>query len=358
MSEPSQPDRAEAAPPGASTAAAAVVARSGALIRTGRPYHLLARNSEHRWWRPLVALVVFAVLAVLGLVLGSAVLMGMGTFPLGSAFARSGLYLSHPEAIDDLVEDPMWLLFIGFAGLVLLIPAAVLTARWVQKRPFGSVSGVTGGLRWHWLGRCLPMAVAALGAAFVAQVAYQLLTGQPGEPGGFPGWTTYLRVLLLAVLVVPLQSAAEEYVFRGLLLQTLTAWFRTPWVAVVVTSVLFLAGHGYNDPLVWCELLLMAVVGCWLTIRTGGLEATIAMHVVNNGLSLALSGLSGVPSLEQAGDYALSEVIPFMVAMPLYGWWVDRAAAGRELSTVVGGRARIAPWSLRPRDDLPAGARG
>ena len=358
MSELSQPDRTEVASSDASAAGTAVAASSGALVRTGQPYHLLARNSAHRWWRPLAALVVFVVLAVLALLVGSAVLSGMGMFPLGTMFARLELFLSRPEALDGSTEDPMWLLFLGFAGLALLIPAVLLTARWIQKRPFGSVSGVTGGLRWSWFGRCLPIAVAVLGAAFLTQVAWQSLTGETGEPGAFPGWGVYLRVLLLAVLIVPLQSAAEEYVFRGLLLQTLTAWFRTPWVAMVVTSVLFLLGHGYTDPLVWCELMLMAMVGCWLTVRTGGLEATIAMHVVNNGLSLVLSGLSGIPDLEQAGDFTLSEVVPFMVAMPVYGWWVDRNATRQQVSTVIGGRARIAPWSLRPRDDLSVRASG
>lgn len=325
-------------------------ARPEATVRAGQPYHLLARNSVHRWWRPLVALLLFVLVGFLVLIAATLALWAMALAPQGLPLPD----LANPGVAGAVLNEPMFLLFSGFASLVATIPAVLMTVRWAQKRPLSSVTGVVGKLRWKWFGRCGLIALGVFAPAFAIEIGYELLTGTPDGPG-FPGWVVYARVVLIALLVVPLQSAAEEYVFRGFLLQTFTAWFRTPWIGMVLSSVLFLLGHGYTDPLVWCQLLLMAISACWLTIRTGGLEAAIAMHGANNVLSLLIEGTSGVPGLEQAGDFAVMSVLPFLVAIPVYTWLADRFAARDRLDTVIGGRLRIAPLSLRPRtrDDLP-----
>lgn len=320
-----------------------------ALVPVGQPYHLLARNTEHRWWRPLAALLFGVLAGFLFLVFALVLLWATALLPQG--LPRADLLSGDRAVIQSVLNDPMFLLFSGFAALVALVPAVAMTVHTVQKRPFGSVTGVTGGLRWRWLARCLLVALLVFVPAFAIEAAYETATGAPSGPG-FPGWSVYGRIAVLAVVVVPLQSAAEEYVFRGFVFQTLTAWFRTPWVGMVLSSVLFLLGHGYTDPLVWVQLLLMAMSACWLAARTGGLEGGIALHVANNVLGLLLEATSGVPSMEQAGSFAVMSVLPFLAAIPVYTWIVDRLALRARLDTVVGGRASLHPLSLRPREDL------
>ncbi|GAB2660510.1 CPBP family intramembrane metalloprotease [Saccharopolyspora gloriosae] len=322
----------------------------------GTPYHLLARDSRHRWWTPLLALLFGAVLAFV-LLLVAMVLLGLFVlYPAGfGEFRLASLWLN-PDYVEAVVRDPFVLLYVSFGALAALIPAVMLAVLWAQRRSPRQLIGVTGRMRWRWLGECLLAAVAVFAVAFAISAVLTWAAGRSSGPG-FPGWADYARIVALAVLIVPFQSAAEEFAFRGFLLQTLTAWFRTPWPAIVITSVLFLLGHGYTDPLVWCELLVMAVAMCWLTLRTGGLEAAIALHVANNSLSVLVSGLSGVPGIEQAGDFAVGDVLPFIAAVLAYGWWVDRRAAQRGEWTVTGGRVPLNPWSLRAetQDDLRAG---
>lgn len=310
------------------------------VIRAGAPYHLLARNSSYRWWRPLLALLVFTVVSVLALVGAMMLLVLLAALPhlvIGDAPG---------DAVQHVLNDPIFTLFVGFLALVVLMLAVWVTVRWAETRPFRSVSSVVGGLRWKWLGDCQVVALVILGAAFGTEIAYDLMTGT-SEGGGFQGWTGYARVALIALLIVPFQSAAEEYAFRGFLLQTLTAWFRTPWVGMALSSVLFVLCHGYTDPLVWFQLFVMGMTMCWLTVRTGGLEAAIALHATNNVLSLLVTGFSGVPNLEQAGDFAVMDVVPLLVAVPVYAWIVDRRAARHEVGTVIGGRLRIRPVALQ-----------
>ncbi|WP_438386958.1 lysostaphin resistance A-like protein [Actinopolyspora saharensis] len=311
----------------------------------GTPFDMLARNPVHRWWRPLVTLLVFAGTAVLALIGTTVLFVGSVLLGMPTQVLRA---VSDPALrVEDLLRDPLLMLFFSFALLVALIPAAVLTARWTQRRSPASLVSVVEGFRVRWLGSALLWGLLVFGTMFGVSLLLQVLAGVPLLEG-FPGWWSYSSIALIAVIVVPVQSAAEELVFRGLLLQTLNAWFRVPWLGIVVSSLVFLSGHGYTDPAVWAELLLMAGAMCWLSIRTGGLEAAVALHVSNNGLSLFIAGLSGVPGVEQGGNYPLTQVLPLMVAVVVYAWLVDRSAARRGLYTVVGGRVPIHPVSLRP----------
>jgi hypothetical protein len=58
-------------------------------------------------------------------------------------------------------------------------------------------------------------------------------------------------------------------------------WLRHPAFAILLPVPLFVLGHGY-DLLGQIGVGLFAVAAGWLTWRTGGLEAAIALHVVNN----------------------------------------------------------------------------
>lgn len=318
-----------------------------ALIPTGAPYHLLARNSVHRWWRPLVSILLFVGLGVVTLI--AAAVLYVPLLIVASPRVLVHVLLAGPNTGANPLADQVLMMFASFALLAALIPVVLFTVWWSQRRPFGSVCSVTGRLRWRWLGECLGVGTVVFGAMFAVGIVASLMTGTvPWD--GFPGWRQYLAVAVVALVVVPFQSASEEFVFRGWLLQTLTAWFRTPWPGMVVSSLLFLSAHGYTDPLVWLELLLLAMTMCWLSVRTGGIEAAIGLHVCNNSLSLLITGLSGLPDMRQAGDFTLVQVLPLVVAILVYATIVDRRAVLRGLDTVIGGRKVIAPLTLRPSE--------
>nr|WP_267918769.1 CPBP family intramembrane glutamic endopeptidase [Microbacterium resistens] len=78
-----------------------------------------------------------------------------------------------------------------------------------------------------------------------------------------------------------MQAAAEEYVFRGYLMQLVGRWLKHPAFAVLIPVPLFVLGHTYD---VWGSLGvgIFAVLMAWITWRTGGLEAAIALHAVTN----------------------------------------------------------------------------
>lgn len=257
-------------------------AQSAAAPR-GTAFHRLARaRPDYRWWRPVLTLLCAA--GIYGvLVLASVVfLFILGFFVPAVAATVDSAVSVHPD-----LRDPGQLAFL-LGAVCLLWPAAVLGVRWGGRRSGGTLSSVTGRLRWQLFPRLL--AVAA-GLVLAGSAVTLLLPGEvSGEFSGAGAAGGGLLMLLVAVAVVPFQAAAEEYAFRGLLMQVIGSWLRHPAFAILLPVPLFVLGHGYG--LVGqIDVAVFAVAAGWLTWRTGGLEAAIALHVVNNLVVLALGAV-------------------------------------------------------------------
>ncbi|MFF9087549.1 CPBP family intramembrane glutamic endopeptidase [Streptomyces sp. NPDC014991] len=325
------------------------------------PYHRLARLSpRHRWWRPLLGTLVAAVTYLLTMVL------------LAVLLAALGAALGYPEDADGWPEfGPVSSTAMDLLAIATGIPVVLLTVRWIGRRPAGTVSSVTGRLRLRWLTRCLLTAVPVLGLA----TGGMLLLPADGEPAAqWAGWPVFGRALAMLVVLVPLQAAAEEYVFRGWLTQTAGAFVRSPWAALLPQAVLFAAAHGWGTPWGFADLVAFGVAAGWLTWRTGGLEASIALHAVNNLLAFGVSAavVDGLSGDETAADAPWQVVALDVAGMALYtaavAWWLrrrhlDRTATAPQPPAPVpaypypypylAGAAGTGQWSGRPLTGAP-----
>lgn len=93
--------------------------------------------------------------------------------------------------------------------------------------------------------------------------------------------------MIVAVLLVPFQAAGEEYVFRGLPLQVLGRWLRSPVWGALISVPVFVVGHDYGPPGL-VAVVAFALAATWIVWRTGGLEVVIAWHVVTNTAGFVL----------------------------------------------------------------------
>jgi membrane protease YdiL (CAAX protease family) len=89
--------------------------------------------------------------------------------------------------------------------------------------------------------------------------------------GGTVSW------LLFALLVGILAPMVEELFYRGLLLRSLEKRGFAPWIAVVLSAVLFAAMH--MQPLQFPGLLLFGLISGALAVRTGRLGASVFAHI-------------------------------------------------------------------------------
>ncbi|MGW1025042.1 CPBP family intramembrane glutamic endopeptidase [Streptomyces sp. NPDC002577] len=286
----------------------------------------MARTELHRWWRPLVA-TLFAV--VVWFLLQINVGIGMGV--------AAGLTGVEPGTGGMIFADPLWDNAALLLALALLLPSVLLAARLVQRRPANSLSSVTGALRWRWLLVCMVAAVVAVVLLFNLIGVFTAASGEVPwnsmfalPSGAWADWPAFLTAAVVLTLLVPFQAAAEEYVFRGWIPQVFGSYMRTPWVGIIVAGVLFALAHGLGTPWGFAELIVFSFVLGVLAIRTGGLEAGIAVHVVNNLLIFLLSA-AFVGGLSDTGSSnAASSPWPMLAAgaivWPLYGWVILRLA--------------------------------
>ncbi len=150
------------------------------------------------------------------------------------------------------------------------------------------------------------------------------------------GLPDFLVGLAMVCALVPFQAAAEEYVFRGWLTQAVGAWLRSPWLAILPQAPLFAAAHGWGTPWGFADLMVFALVAGVLTARTGGLEAAIGLHVLNNLLAMGVSAaiVGALASEETAADMDWMSVCVDVVMLCAYAALVLRVAGRRGIEAV------------------------
>lgn len=248
--------------------------RESALPVEPQGYFSFYRAPANRWWKPLAAIALAGAVVV-----GIAFLAGVGwAVWIALTGNRSGL------PTDGTTTPTVFALNnVLIAGM---IPVALLVS-WLiyQQRPRW-LSSIEGGFRWKVFGRFMLIAGPMLIAITVGEYA---LAGGVGQLK----WTAdSLFLIVVIVFTTPFQAAGEEYLVRGLLARSVGSWFRNAKlgaaVAAVVSSTVFMLIHGAGDPWLNVYYFIFGLAFCLLVWWTGGLEASIALHLCNNVTSEAL----------------------------------------------------------------------
>lgn len=252
--------------------------------RPGLPYHLIHRGGRHGWWRPFLGVIVLALAFIVVVPL----LVQLG-FAIGFAVTGRDVVESSERMLDLDDPTPAGLAYLNLA-IAGAIPVAWLISRYLHGLRPGWLASVRPRIRWAWLVTCFGLSLVAL----VATVTVSALVPQTVEGteigGGVNDFTTTTRDFLLVVaLLTPLQAAGEEYAFRGYLTQAFGGAFGKAWIAVLVPALLFALAHGGQSAPVFFDRFAFGVVAGVAVVLTGGLEAGIAMHVLNNWLAFGIA---------------------------------------------------------------------
>jgi membrane protease YdiL (CAAX protease family) len=289
-------------------------------------YHRLARSSpKYRWWKPLVTgLIALGFYIVLTVMVTVPLVVVAVIDPTGLGADFRGLI--YEGVIDSTI--PAVLAF-SLISIALMLPALWLATLIMGPRPVGLLSSVTGRLRWRWMLRLVVPALVAFGASFVLYLF--LLPPLLGEPIFAPEVGPNLWLMLaIILLLVPLQATAEEYVFRGYLMQLIGGWLKHPAFAILLPVPLFMLGHLYD---IWglLDVGVFAVFAAWLTWRTGGLEAAIVAHVINNAAIFVLGEFGLVDTNATEGSPV--GVLVTGATLALYSFFVVRLVRRHSLET-------------------------
>jgi membrane protease YdiL (CAAX protease family) len=223
------------------------------------------------------------------------------------------------------MQTPLGML-VRHLALVCVIPIAVLVVMvFHQVRPRW-LHSVQPGFRWRYALICFAVSLLVMNLVLWAENSFQFGTISP-QPDF--GW-----FLLVIFVTTPFQAAAEEYLFRGYLLQSLTMIVRNRWVGVVVSAAIFAFFHANGDLLLFGYRFGFGLLAGALVVLTGGLEAGIAAHVVNNLCSFSYAALT----TSVASVIAVTQITWVELVLPLTGFALCAAFAiliGRKLQVAV-----------------------
>jgi membrane protease YdiL (CAAX protease family) len=244
-----------------------------ALPTEPRPYHQMLRGPLFRWWKPVLTLLLAVALYIPLVVLSLVPLVVVGVASGASDLGLLGFDVKNLSPTAFVVVN------LSLIALILVSGLSIWIVHQIRPR---YLSSVAGGIRWRWLARCALIVLPL----WLAYLALGLLVVPPDSARP----AQWLPLLIIVLTMTPFQAAGEEYLFRGWLMQNIGAYFSRPIlglvVSVAVSAVAFSAAHGSRDPWIFGSIGCMAIAAGVAAYRTGGLEAAIAMHAVNNVLAI------------------------------------------------------------------------
>lgn len=197
--------------------------------------------------------------------------------------------------------------------------ALMLCVKLIHRRPFIRLITPLGRINWSkilfgfglWMGLALIMEGLMY---FMDPEAYTMVF----KPGSF------VVLLLLALLVMPIQTSFEELFFRGYLMPWFGKLVRNKWVPLILTSVLFGLVHGMNPEIEKYGFATMQVyyisAGMFLgliTVLDDSLELALGVHAATNIFGATLLSYEG-SVLQTDTIFKSSEVNPNIMIVGLY----------------------------------------
>ena len=265
-------------------------------MRPTNPFIQAASAGRNDLWRYLVTIIGSSAL----------LLLVAGIVSLAAFLAAHALPRQYPGA--PAILPPAGVLaatLVPYAGLIL---GLALGLRSLHQRSPRTLVRPQGRFHWGWLALSggLWLVLSALGDGVMSLIF-------PGSYRAAFAPERFWPYAVVAVLLLPVQVAAEELWFRGYLTQGvgLAGGEILGWIG---PAVLFGLLHGFNPEVTAYGALFtlpvyiaMGLLLGWVTLRSAGLEMALGLHLANNLyatllVSAPVSALPG-PSLFSMDQY-------------------------------------------------------
>lgn len=278
------------------------------------------RNSVSRY--------LLSLLVIVGLFFFGSILTVFYMF-LTSAFNPS-LTINWDEAA---LSDPLADIYLQHIVYFIAIPGIWIAVRFIMKRRFLSIITPNQSLNWKRIFFGFGTYVVLM---FVAGLIDFLIHPDRFTLQEFHA-SRFLLLLAAAVLLVPIQTSAEEFLFRGFLLQFAGKLTANAVVLTVIIGGLFGALHFGNPEMengaLWAGIGYVTIGMIWtfITIKTGSLEMSLGGHAANNMFLFIFltedhSVYGGIPSIftTAAGGYEIYDCISTLVINIIFAWLAFR----------------------------------
>lgn len=300
-------------------------------------YIAQAFNVLHDWWRYLVGLLI-VIIAVT-----------MGQIPLTIAvFIKA---YQNGDALGDMDQtkmlsllEPNLNLFLMLLSFAVGLLGLLFVSKYLHKQSFTHLTTSRKKIDWKrfW-------SIFFLWGIFSSSfVLVDYFTSPDDYVYNFK-LVPFLILCVIAVVLVPLQTSFEEYLFRGYLMQGIGVIAKNKWVPLLITSLVFGLLHIANPEVEKLGYIIMVYyigTGLFLgiiTLMDEGMELALGFHAANNLFTAllvtadwtAFQTHSIFKDMSDPSDMGLSEIfVPVFVVFPLllfvlskvYKWtdWKDK----------------------------------
>ncbi len=298
-----------------------------------------AFNVLHDWWRYLVGLII-AIAGVFIFSVPHGIAIGIETARGNIDTSR----LSDTNYIMTLFESNINLVFVllPFVGGLIALFIAV---RFIHNQSIKHLTTTRKKIDWKrfWfvflLWGILSSGLVLVDYFFIAPEDYVL---------NFK-LIPFIILCIIAIIMVPLQTSFEEYLFRGYLMQGIGVIVKNKWVPLIITSAVFGLLHIANPevdklgPVIMVYYIGTGLFLGILTLMDEGMELALGFHAANNLFTAllvtadwtAFQTHSVLKDMSDPETMALGEIfVPVFVIFPIllfilakkYKWtnWKDK----------------------------------
>lgn len=238
-----------------------------------------AFNYQYQFWRYIIGTVII-VLFLIG-----------GQVPHAIAlFLEGGVELAGMDTAQIMqVLDSNLNLFLLLLSFAIGLLGVLLVAKFLHQQPIKALTTTRSKIDW---GRfffafglvAIFSVVVTLGDYFTNPEDYYF-NFQPGP---------FFVMLIIAVIMIPLQTSFEEYLFRGYLMQGVGILVKNQWFPLILTSVIFGGLHFFNPEVTKLgNIIMIYYIGTGfllgiMTLMDEGLELALGFHAGNNLVTAVL----------------------------------------------------------------------
>jgi membrane protease YdiL (CAAX protease family) len=236
----------------------------------------LARMGKNDWWRFILAGVL---ILFFWQILGAMPAIFLLIWVLADGNPQTGISSSG----QFVGVEPILGFTVTLLASIFFLAGIFLAVQFIHRRSFLTLITPSRNISW--------------GRVFQGFIVWLVLLGLMSlvEAFLYPGryvWTLDLRLYIpfaiLALVLLPIQTSAEELFFRSYILQGIGLRLRNIWVLSVISGFLFMLPHLLNPEarvnysLIGFYYFFIGGIMAYTTLRDGCLELALGLHAANN----------------------------------------------------------------------------
>lgn len=274
-------------------------------------------NGDNKFWKYILGLVFILGVSFLGQMPMLVLLLFQTTF-------RGKKY---PISDEELLHffEPNLNLFLLLLPFVFALGGIYLAVRFLHRQQFISIVTSREKVDWSRIG--YSFCVWSIFTLILTLVMYYM--NQDDFKINFQ-LVPFLILMVIAILLIPIQTSVEELVFRGYLMQGFANLSRNKWFPLLMTSSIFGLMHLFNPEVTKMgNIIMVYYIGTGLllgimTLMDEGMELALGFHAANNlvGALLVTSDWSAFQTYSIFKDVSEPEagldiIFPVVVIYPL-----------------------------------------